>query len=73
MTQHRPVLHQTAGLIELLAAGDVVLVNSTGAGLADHFVGHRHRRGVGAVGQDAHHQETENQHQGDGLDPALAD
>ena len=71
MAQHRSVLHQSAGLVQLLALGDVVAGEQDLARFADHPVRQRHRCRVRAVGQDAHHQKAEDHHQGDALDPAL--
>ena len=73
VAEHRPVLHQPAGLIQLLTAGDVGAGEEGLAGFVDHPLRHRHRRRIGPVGQNAHHQKAEDHHQGDALKPAPAD
>ncbi len=68
----RAVLHEPAGLEQLLTAGDVGPAEHRLTGLVDDPLRQRHRRRVGAVGQKAHHEEPEDQHQGDALHPPLA-
>ena len=46
-------------------------VKSTSPLAADDLLRLRHRGGVGPVGEDAHHEETEDHDEGDGLHPAL--
>jgi hypothetical protein len=42
VTQHRPVLHQAAGLVDLLAPDYVVLSEEHLTGFAEHLVGQGH-------------------------------
>ena len=73
MPDHGPVFVQTAGLKQLLAAGDVGSGEQHLARLGDHLVGYRHGGRVGAVNEEPHHEEAEDEHQGHALDPAFAD
>ena len=58
---------------DVLAAGDLLLGVDHLAVLADHLLRQGHGIGVGAVGEDAHHEEPEHQHECDALHPALGD
>jgi len=73
MAQDRAVLLQTATQEDLLAVGDVFAGEQHSAVGGDDLLRLGHAVAVGAVGQDAHHQEPEDEDQRDCLHPALRD
>jgi hypothetical protein len=73
VAHHRAVLLQAAAQEDLLAGRDVVPGVDHLAVRAGHLLGQRHRVGVGPQGQHAHHEEPEDHHQGDALNPSLGE
>ena len=65
------VLLDPAGQEDVLPAGDVLPGVDDLAVLADDLLRQRHRMGVGAIREHPHHEEAEDQHQCDALDPPL--
>jgi hypothetical protein len=62
MAQDGAILHQAPCLEELLSSGDVIGGEEHLPTGVNDLLWLRHGRGIGAIGQDAHHEEAEQHH-----------
>ena len=69
VAEDRAVLHQPVLQEELLAGADVVAGEQRLSGRVDDAVGDRRVGGVGAVGEEAEHRESDQHHQRSDLHP----